>query len=264
VSHYAEKQRLAFGRVADLYDRVRPSYPAEAIDAVLTFGALRAPARILEVGAGTGKATVMFAERGFDVIALEPSAGMARIARETCAAHPGVRVLETEFERWRPDEPLPALVSVCAWHWIDPRVRYRLAREALMRGGTLAAIWTFPDWGRCELRSALSDAYRQAAGELGPDFPMHPDSDATELAGDWPDEIAASAGFAGPEVRVFAWEQPFTAEEYCLLLQTHQDHILLEPGQRTRLLDAVAATIRRAGGTLAMPFVTHVCLAHAI
>ena len=38
--HYEDEQRLAFGRVAELYDRARPSYPAAAIDAVLDHGAL--------------------------------------------------------------------------------------------------------------------------------------------------------------------------------------------------------------------------------
>ena len=36
---------------------------------------------MLEVGAGTGKATVLFAERGIPVVAIEPNAKMAAVAR---------------------------------------------------------------------------------------------------------------------------------------------------------------------------------------
>ena len=57
--HYAPEQRLAFGRVAELYDRARPSYPPAAVDAMIEFAAFTPPTRILEVGAGTGKATVL-------------------------------------------------------------------------------------------------------------------------------------------------------------------------------------------------------------
>ncbi len=86
-----EQRRLAFGRVAELYDEERPSYPAAAIDDVLDFARIEPPATVLEVGAGTGKATRLLAERGFAVIALEPSAAMAQLARRNCASHPAVR-----------------------------------------------------------------------------------------------------------------------------------------------------------------------------
>ncbi|MGZ4350604.1 MAG: hypothetical protein ACXVRX_08795, partial [Solirubrobacteraceae bacterium] len=62
--HYEDEQRLAFGQVAELYDRARPSYPAAAIDAVLAHGRLAPGVRIVEVGAGTGKATELLAGRG--------------------------------------------------------------------------------------------------------------------------------------------------------------------------------------------------------
>jgi SAM-dependent methyltransferase len=258
---YADEQRLAFGRVAELYDRARPSYPAAAVDAVIEFGALTPPARILEVGAGTGKATVLLADRGFGVLALEPSPAMARVARANCARHPQVEIVEVEFERWEPQEPLPALVSAAAWHWIDPAVRYRRARRALAPGGTLAAIWTFPDWQSCGLRAPLSGAYRSRAPRLTPDFPMHPDSRPTRLAGDWHQEIGRSGVFSSPTVRTFSWSERYTSAEYRRLLQTHQDHILLAPDKQAELLDAVADAIDAAGGMLALPLVTHVCLA---
>jgi trans-aconitate methyltransferase len=66
--------------VAELYDRARPSYPAGAIDALLAHGALAPGDRVIEVGAGTGKATELLAARGLRVLALEPSAEMAAVA----------------------------------------------------------------------------------------------------------------------------------------------------------------------------------------
>ena len=74
------------------------------------------------------------------------------MARANCAAYPAVEIVECEFERWRPAEALPAVVSTQAWHWIAPDVRYERARTCLLPGGTLAAIWTFPDWQRCAAR----------------------------------------------------------------------------------------------------------------
>ena len=256
-----DDQRLAFGRVADLYDRARPSYPRAVAEAVLEFAHLMPPATILEVGAGTGKATALFAQLGLGVLALEPSHEMARIARANCAPYPRVEIVEAEFERWRPSEQMPALICAAAWHWISPEVRYQRARDALLPGGTLAAIWTFPDWERCALRQTLSDAYGAAAPELAANFPMHPDSRPTSLAGDWSAEISGSDAFVDPIVKTYPWWQEYTHAEYVLLLQTHQDHILLDDDRRTELLRAVSGAITAGGGVLRMPFVTRLCLA---
>jgi SAM-dependent methyltransferase len=258
---FADQQRLAFGRVADLYDRARPSYPAAAIDAVIDHAAVAPGERVLEVGAGTGKATALFAARGLGVVALEPSHEMAAVARANCSPYRDVQIVETEFEDWPVTARFRLLASANAWHWIDPAVRYRRAGQALIPGGTLAAIWTFPDWAASELRQALSDAYAVAAPQLVPDFPMHPDSQPTSLAGDWTAEIEASPGFIDPAVLSYPWTQRYPTEDYLALLATHQDHILLEAGHRTALLAAIGEAIEGGGGTLEMRFVTRVCLA---
>jgi SAM-dependent methyltransferase len=115
-----ERRRLSFGGVADLYDEARPSYPSALVDDVLEYaGAAGATAnRVLEVGEGTGKATTLFADRGLDVLAIEPSAAMARIARRNCAAYDNVTIEETEFEQWRPPGHEFRLVfSGQAWHF---------------------------------------------------------------------------------------------------------------------------------------------------
>jgi SAM-dependent methyltransferase len=259
--HFSDEQRLAFGRVAELYDRARPSYPAAAIDALLEYGGLRPGSRIAEVGAGTGKATELLAARGLDVTAIEPSAGMAGVARDKLARRPGVRIVETTFEDWNATGRFDAVVSVQAWHWVDPVVRYALAHQVLVPGGALAAVWALPDWERCPQRRALSGAYRSAPVGLEADFPMHPDSEPTRLAGDWTAEIAAAGGFGAPEIRRFPSSVSYTAKAYTDLLQTHQDHILLADDERAALMEAIERCIDRRGGRLELPLTTHVCLA---
>ncbi len=117
----AQERRLAFGEVAELYDRARPGYPAELIDDVIAFAPAAGGTRALEVGAGTGKATELFAQRGLEIVALEPSAQMAAVARRNCARYENVSVEQIEFERWSPAGASFGLVfSAQAWHWIAP------------------------------------------------------------------------------------------------------------------------------------------------
>jgi SAM-dependent methyltransferase len=253
-----DDRRLAFGRVAELYDEARPSYPAAAIDAILAAAALAPGGALYEVGAGTGKATVLFAERGYGVTAIEPSAEMARVARQRCARYRLVTFVESDFEHWRAPEPRRLLASAQAWHWVDPSVAYLRAYEALVPGGTLAAMWNFPDWPQCVLQPELSAAYRAHVPELRPDFPMHPDS-RPERLDTWRAGSYSSRWFTAPEVHGFRWTQWYGTEDYIRLLQTHQDHILMTPDRRAPLFETISTALQRAGGGFDFPLVTWVC-----
>src|SRR4249919_3355569 len=96
-------RRLTFGGVAELYDQVRPAYPAELVQDIIALAPLDGDApRALEVGAGTGKATAMFAQRGLSIRALEPSAEMAAIAERNLDESGTVTIDRTDFEQWDP------------------------------------------------------------------------------------------------------------------------------------------------------------------
>ena len=70
-----------FARSAEAYDRARPEYPEAGVERFGEALGLRPGSRVLDVGAGTGKLTAPLAERGAEVLAVEPVAEMrARIA----------------------------------------------------------------------------------------------------------------------------------------------------------------------------------------
>lgn len=258
-------QRLVFGAVADLYDRHRPTYPAALVDDLLAAAGIRQGQRALEVGAGTGKATEGFAARGTAVLAVEPSAEMAAVARRRCAPYPRVQIVESDFEALDLDgETFPLLYAAQAWHWIDPDVRYRRARAALSEGGLLAVFWNLAAWGRSDLRAALSAAYHRHAPDMPADSSLHPDNPSPQGDDDWPAEIAAVPEFSDPEVRIYRWSQDYGAEDYAALLNTLSDVRRLEPDRRERLLAAVERAIAEHGGTLAMPMITRLHTARAV
>lgn len=253
-----DEQRLAFGRVAESYERARPSYPGAAIDEALAYAGVEPGGRVVEVGAGTGKATRLLAARGLRVLALEPDPSMAAICRRV--TDPSlVEVIETDFEGWRAGPPVGLVLCAQAWHWLDPRLRWRRAAEALRAGGAVAALWTFPRWERIPLRAALETAYAAAVPEMAPDFPLHPGSRAERIAGNWREEVGE--GFGDVRVAQHDWGQPYTAREYVEMVSTHQDHINLERGRQEALLGRVGEAIERDGGVIEMAFRTSLCLA---
>jgi SAM-dependent methyltransferase len=257
-------RRLAFGGVAELYDEARPSYPSALVDDVIAFGVVEPPERLLEVGAGTGKATVLFAAQGFDVLGIEPSPEMAALARRNCARYAGVRIEETDFERWA-GEPagFRLLFSAQAWHWIAPDAGYAKARAALVEGGAFAAFWNYPSWAQCEVRDELAGAYARAGYEPAPGDPINPATEPDGALHHRYDEVASADGFSQAECRTYRWSLNYSTSAYLRLMQTHSTHILLTEESRRRLLAEVGAVIDRHGGSLTLPLVTQLHLARA-
>lgn len=233
------EQRLVFGEVADQYDRARPSYPDALFETIIEHAGIGPGVPALEIGAGTGKATRGFVARGLRVHALEPSAEMARVLRDS-----GAEVEESTFEAWTaPRAAFRLVFAAQAWHWVHSADRYEKVAGALAPGGTLALFWNKAR----EWEGALGDdnnaAYNEHAAAL------------TSSVRKWEldrtlDEMAATAAFTGVTKRVLTWVQRYTADEWVTLLETHSDHRILPEAQRARLHDAVRRVIDAHGGTV--------------
>ena len=238
------KPRLIHDQVAQRYDRARPGYPAALFDDIIAYAGLAANARILEVGCGTGQATLPLARRGFALDCIEPGAQMIAIARANLADFPAVTLTCADFERFR---AAPAsydlLLSATAFHWIDPEVRFRKAHELLKPGGTLALFWHRPVQTEAsgEYVAAVQPVYMRIAPELtdGYEVPPAPDQATTEFEA----LIPASGCFTDLEIRKHYAVTTYSAGEYVSLLATFSDHQLLESSRRHRLLSAIETLI---------------------
>jgi SAM-dependent methyltransferase len=258
------QQRLVFGEVAELYDRARAGYPEALIDDVISFAGGDGPSlRALEVGAGTGKATVGFARRDLEILALEPSADMAAVARRNCQQFPRVRVESMSFEDWPAQaDGFGLLFSAQAWHWVSPEIRYRKAAEVLGPGGTLALFWHRVRWRGEPVRDELVSLYRRLAPGLLARRPGFPGLSARSGDGAAGDEVRETGLFGDVTERTYPWPATFTADAFVELLMTQSDHRLLPDDKRSELLDAVRELIARHGGEVVIPHASLLALAH--
>ena len=127
--------RTIFDDDAELYDRARPAYPEPLFDELVRLAGLRHGDRALEIGPGTGKASVALARRGLRLTGVEPGENMARVARRNLGAFPTAEVQVGAFESWQlPAQPFDLVVAATCWHWLDPDVRFLRAAEALRPG----------------------------------------------------------------------------------------------------------------------------------
>jgi SAM-dependent methyltransferase len=254
MARIEEALRTSFDLKAELYDAARPSYPEALVDEVISSSAIPPGGGILEIGAGTGKATLAFARRGFSILALEPLPRMAAILRRKTAPFPAVSVEETTFEQWRcGDRAFDLLVSAQAFHWVDPAVRYLNAARALRPKGALALIRNEtsglePGVG-AEMEAAYARWFPAVIWTATRDSVEPRRAEATL-------EIGRSGLFGAVRSATFPWTATYTTREYLDLLDTHSDHALLEARFRVPLYAAIAEAIERRGGRIEVPYVT--------
>lgn len=184
------------GRFSDRawdYARHRPSYPREAIDAVLD--GLGSPGTLLgaDIGAGTGISARLLAERGVHVTAIEPNAAM----RDAAGPHPLVCFKDGTAERTGlEDASVDLVVCAQAYHWFRPGDALAELARVLRAGGRLAVLWNVRDQ-HDGFTKGYTDLVRAAAG--------------SDLAVDRvkaPDELRDSPNFGSFRGEQFAYSQP--------------------------------------------------------
>ena len=232
----------SFGADALQYDRARPSYPEEIVDALV---AGQAGLSVLDVGCGTGICARLFAAAGCSVLGVEPDPRMAAVAR----SH-GLTVEESAFEGFDPaGRTFDLVTSAQAWHWVDAAAGSEKAASVLTGGGRIGLIWN-EGVHDPEVASALDAVYERHTGRLD-DYSILLGYGAAGRIGTAVAALRSSGHFAEPAVTAFPWERVYTRDEWLDQLPTHSDHRTLPPEQLAALLGAVGAAIDDAGGSIA-------------
>lgn len=237
VAEDRDRLRTTFDGAALLYDEVRPGYPEDLFNDVVSLSGIPPGGGVLEIGCGTGQATLPFARRGFRILCVELGDNLAAVARRNLASYPRAEVLTADFE----DVPLPEAafdlaISATAFHWLDPTVAYPKVARALRPGATIALFWNehvFSDASGGFFETAQEVYERETPEIVKPD-----DHKGLPQPHELPDraaEIEASGLFGGVIRRDYRWDEPYDAEGYLRVLSTYSGHMALDPTSRERL-----------------------------
>jgi SAM-dependent methyltransferase len=153
-----------FDTAADVYDRVRPGYPPEAVEWL----GIEPGQTVVDLAAGTGKLTVPLLGTGAKVIAVEPSEGMIAILRRRA---PGAEaVIGTAESIPLHDGSADAVVVAQAFHWFANDPALAEIHRVLRPGGVLGLLWN-----RRDLSDPAHAVLERALDPWKGDTPRHRD-----------------------------------------------------------------------------------------
>jgi SAM-dependent methyltransferase len=240
VRHVDPVAAAGFASAAEVYERARPSYPAEAVDWLVERTGLAPGRTVLDVGAGTGKLTRLLVPSGARVVAVEPIAEMRALIR-------GAETVDATAEELPFAAGAADVVTVAqAFHWFDHERALPELHRVLRPGGVLALVWTMRD---------LEDPVQRAVEDL-----LAPLRGETPLqhVGHWREPLERSPLFGPGEVRQFAYEQRFTTGDLCDRVASTSFVAALSPAERESLLARVRGLTHGLAEPFPFPYLTEV------
>jgi SAM-dependent methyltransferase len=241
---------------------VRPGYPDELFDDVVTLTGAPSGTNVLEVGCGPGQATRGLLARGWHVHAVEPGVAMAAHAAANFAGRP-FTVDVARFEDWETRETFDLLFSATAYHWVAPEVRWTKAAAVLAPGGAIALATnrTVAGGEFDEVYRASADLHARYGPEIDFGIPVTARSVMDEIhaarhdiGAVWTDADPKSGrGHAGPlftppEIRSYEWETTYDTADAVGLLSTYSSYLRVPAERRAKLLGGIADIIGRDFG----------------
>lgn len=236
MSDRATRSR-SFESVAVEYERHRPEYPDEALHWAAAQLGLEAGARVLDVGAGTGKLTRGLVSLGLEVVAVEPGAPMLAQLR---AAVPQAEAYEAPAESIPlPDADVEAGFAGQAFHWFDRLRALPELHRVIAPGGGLVLLWNWWD---------ERDPLQRELGELV-GYAGHGPYPEEELPGEpWFSEVGRTV------VEVVQESSPDALVGY---LSTASAFLVAEPVERNKSLRAIHDLASRYGERFPLPRLTY-------
>ncbi|MBQ0862377.1 class I SAM-dependent methyltransferase [Streptomyces smyrnaeus] len=229
----SQTRAMSFNAAADRYAAYRPSYPSELFGALAELaGFPLAGARVADVGAGTGISTAQLLERGAEVIAVEPGAGMAAWFRKSLPDAPLIRGDANALPL--ADSSRDLITYAQSWHWTDTARSVPEALRVLRPGGSLAIWWNITALDVPWIAEQTERITRHT-GATSPSLSPIDDPDAVRRAG------LDGLRIARRHVR---WSRTVPLDTHLGNLASHSGFLVMDEEETREFLDAERVRLR--------------------
>ena len=244
-----------FDRSASYYDKVRPGYPEELFEDIISLSGIPDDGRIIEIGCGTGQATLPFAQKGYEILCIDMGKNLLNIARKKFSGYQKVKFVNSSFEDWAPEhEAFDLLISATAFHWIDPKIGFMKAAKIVRKNGYIALFWNLHPTPYTDFFKDIQKVYQKVLPEWkNPSEGPSTEEKVKELK----DKMDLLNLFEDFKVRKYYWDRQYSTIEYIKLLETYSDHRSLKEDRRRVLYEGIRDIIdSNYGGVILRPYLS--------
>ncbi len=241
-----------FDTVPMIYEKIRPGYVDEVYQTIFEYCPVDALSRVLEIGIGSGQATLPFFQTGCKYTAVEYGAHFSEQCREKFKGYPDFSVITGRFEEVElAAEAYDLVFSATAFHWVPEEAGYPKVYSILKRGGTFAQFANHPfrDKGNPALSEEINTLYREYYDTYY-NKKRQPLQEYNEEQARQKAMTAKAYGFEEIRYALFSRTRTFRAGEYRMLLGTYSDHIAISEPIRTEFFTRIEEAINRHGGEI--------------
>lgn len=239
--------RLKFNEDVSNYDKWRPNYVPELYDEIIRYSDINETKKAIEIGIGTGQATLPILKTKCKLTAIEIGEKLAEYSRQKFASYKNFEIFNIDFESFHSNNNTFDLIySATAFHWIPEETGYTKAFDLLKSGGALALFWNHPFVNRADdlLHSEIRKVYHKYKPSDKKPVEFHK-NDCTTI-----EETIKRYGFINCYSKLFFQIRTFSAESYVALLNTYSDHRALPEDIRNRLDNEIIFAINNFDGKL--------------
>ena len=247
----------SFDAWADQYDRYRPTYPSDLFTFIALELELPQTPRVVDLGAGTGRASIAMASLGWRVTAVEPGGPMLDVLRARAADEgmPIEAVQATAEATGLPAASFDLATAAQAFHWFDKGAALAEMERTVRPGGAIALFWNVRDEERSPF---VADYHRILERYGGVAEGKYLQAGRSSGRSATRDAIGAADGFEAPELHELHHELPATANGFIGMAFTASYIQALEPAVqerfRTETLDLLARHGHRGDHPFTVPY----------
>lgn len=240
-----------FDTVSELYEKYRICYIDDIYRDIFAYKSVGFQSNLIEIGIGTGHATLPFLETGASVTAIEYGANLSDVCRKKFKEYSNFEIKTMKFEDYKcPDNSIDLVYSASAFHWIPEEIGYTKVYDMLKHGGVFARFANHPfhDKEKPEMCDAIQTVYKAYAPYRNGEY--SPPVEYTEENAKIRALIAEKYGFTDISYKLYHNARTFTADEYVGLLNTYNDNIAMEENIRNSFFDEIRNVILDYGNQI--------------
>ncbi|NGM83789.1 methyltransferase domain-containing protein [Paenibacillus sp. 7124] len=240
--------RLKFNEDVVNYDKWRPTYVAELFNDIIHYSGLNSTKNALEIGIGTGQATLPILKTGCKVTAVELGEKLAEFTKQKFSQFSNFKVINIDFESFTTDDnKYDMIYSATAFHWLPQDIGFTKVHSLLKHGGTVALFWNHPiAIGKdATMHIEIQKIYKKYK-PFGDKSPKEFDEKTCQQYAD----TMGKYGFSNVITKIYRQTRKLHAEDYISLLNTYSDHRSLQMEVKNVLESEIATVIDKFGGII--------------